>query len=193
MGKMKIMENLNNFAVFILSHGRPDRIKTLDTLKKGNYTGKWYIVIDNEDKTADEYYKRYGDKVIMFDKLAVSKTFDTADTFKDRRTIVYARNACFDIAEKLGLDYFLQLDDDYDNISYRKEIDGLLTQRVKVRQLDKMFSLMIDFLETTKSKTVAFAQGGDFVGGIGSRCWQEQLSRKAMNSFFAKQKIDLIL
>ena len=47
---------LNDFAVFILSHGRADNIKTLKMLEDGNYTGDWYIVIDNEDKTADRYY-----------------------------------------------------------------------------------------------------------------------------------------
>lgn len=62
------------FCVFILSHGRPNNVRTLKTLQKSNYTGDWYIVIDNEDKTAAEYYKRFGkDKIIMFDKLAVSE------------------------------------------------------------------------------------------------------------------------
>ena len=37
----------NDFAVFILSNGRPDNIKTLRALKKGNYTGNWYIVCDD--------------------------------------------------------------------------------------------------------------------------------------------------
>ena len=69
---------MNNFCVFILSHGRANNVKTLETLKKANYTGDWYIVIDNEDSTANEYYKKFGkDKVIMFDKLEISKTFDT--------------------------------------------------------------------------------------------------------------------
>ena len=45
---------MDNFAVFILSHGRPDHIKTLKALQKGHYTGKTYIVIDNEDDTAGE-------------------------------------------------------------------------------------------------------------------------------------------
>ena len=45
---------------------------------------------------------------------------------------------------------------------------------------------MIIFLEKTGALTVAFAQGGDYIGGIGSRVWSEQLSRKAMNTFFCK-------
>lgn len=179
----------NDFAVFILSHGRPDNVITLNTLKKANYTGKWYIVIDNEDDKADKYYKKYGtDKVIMFDKLEISKKFDTADMSQERRTVVYARNACFEIAEKLGLTYFLELDDDYNNFSYRKEIDGLLTQRVNVKQADKMFELMIDFLEKTQALTVAFGQGGDYVGGLNSGLYKAQVKRKAMNTFFCTTK-----
>lgn len=97
----------DDFAVFILSHGRPDSVHTLKTMEKENYTGKWYIVIDNEDKQAEEYYKKFGkEHVKMFDKLAVSKTFDTADLSQERRAIVYARNACFDIAKELGLKFF---------------------------------------------------------------------------------------
>lgn len=103
----------SDFAVLILTHGRPDNIKTLRALNMGNYTGKLYIVIDNEDDTADRYRELYGDKVIQFDKLAESKKFDTADLSEDRRAIVYARNVCLELAEKLGLEYFLELDDDY--------------------------------------------------------------------------------
>lgn len=50
----------------------------------------------------------------MFDKPKIAKTFDEADNFDDRRAIVYARNACFQIARKLGYKYFIELDDDYD-------------------------------------------------------------------------------
>lgn len=179
----------NDFAVFILSHGRPNNVITLNTLKKANYTGKWYIIIDNEDKTADKYYKKYGaDKVIMFDKLEFSKKFDTADLSQERRTVVYARNACFEIADKLGLTYFLELDDDYNKFSYRKEIDGMLTQRVDVKQADKMFELMIEFLEKTQALTVAFGQGGDYIGGLNSGLFKATIKRKAMNTFFCTTK-----
>ena len=41
----------NDFAIFILSHGRANKVKTLKTLKDCGYNGKWYIIIDNEDKT----------------------------------------------------------------------------------------------------------------------------------------------
>ena len=184
----------DDFAVFILTHGRPDNVITYETLKKFNYKGKIYLVIDNEDKKANEYYALYGsENVKMFDKLKKSKEFDTADNFEERRTVVYARNACFDIAKDLGLKYFLELDDDYNEFRIRRQVRDILGS-AKIKDINKLFELMIEFLEKTGALTVAFAQGGDFIGGIGSRVWKEQLSRKAMNTFFCKteNKFDFI-
>lgn len=174
-----------NFVAFIMTHGRPNKVLTYNTLRKHNYTGKIYVVIDNEDDTAEEYYENYGEQVIMFDKLEMSKKFDTADTFDNRKTVVYARNVCFELAKKVGADYFLELDDDYTTFSYRKEVDGKLLQK-PCKQLDKVFDLMLDFLDSTDAKMIAFAQAGDFIGGIGSKVWSEKLSRKAMNAIFIK-------
>lgn len=175
----------DDFGVFILSHGRPDRVKTLKSLEKGRYTGKWWIVIDNEDDSAPEYYKRYKDRVIMFDKPEVSKTFDTADTSQERRTIVYARNACFAIAKELGIEYFLELDDDYTSFEYRVIRDKKLAV-FAVKSLDGLFSAMINFLDDTGAITVAFSQGGDFIGGKDSKFYHDKVSRKAMNTFFCR-------
>lgn len=175
----------DDFAVFILTHGRPDTIHTLDTLKRGNYTGKWYLVIDNEDKQAERYYEKYGkERVIMFDKLAISKTFDTADLSQERRAIVYARNACFQIAKDLNLKYFVEFDDDYTTIGIRYPKDGKLSQ-FSCENLDEIFELMVDFLLETDALTVCMSQGGDHMGGLTGR-WKKSILRKAMNSFFCR-------
>ena len=34
----------NNFAIFILTHGRPDNVITLESLQKANYSGKTYFI-----------------------------------------------------------------------------------------------------------------------------------------------------
>lgn len=175
----------DDFSVFILTHGRPDTIHTLDTLKRGNYTGKWYLVIDNEDMQAERYYEKYGkERVIMFDKLAISKTFDTADLSQERRAIVYARNACFQIAKDLNLKYFVELDDDYTSIGIRYPKDGKLSH-LSCENLDEIFELMIDFLLETDALTVCMSQGGDHMGGLTGR-WKKSILRKAMNSFFCR-------
>ena len=171
------------FAVFILSHGRPDRVITLRTLKRQGYTGECYIVIDNEDETAEEYFKLYGDKVIQFDKSTVKS--DTMDNFSGRNIVLYARNKCFDIAKSLNLEHFLVLDDDYQSFYYRWQKGDTLKSSL-LRQLDRVFDCMLDFLETSKAKTVAFTQVGEFTIGVNSGIWKDQLARKALNTFFFK-------
>lgn len=174
----------NNFAVFILTHGRPDKVITLEALKKHGYTGDWYLIIDNEDKKIDDYINKYGDKVIIFDKKAVSLTFDTADLSEERRAIVYARNACFQIAKDLKLDYFVEFDDDYNSFGIRYQKDGKLVQKA-LDNLNEVFDLMLNFLEESQALTVCFSQGGDHMGGLGGR-WGKGLLRKVMNSFFCR-------
>lgn len=164
----------SNFAIFILTHGRTHKQYTINTLKKCNYTGKYYLIIDTD-----------GDKVLQFDKRDISRLFDTADTFDDRRAIVYARNVCWQFAKQLNLDYFLQLDDDYTNFRFRVEKDNVL-KTIHCRHIDKVFEAMLDFLDTSGAETVALAQTGDFIGGINSRVHRLQLVRKAMNSFFCR-------
>lgn len=101
--------NLDDFAIFILTHGRPDNVITYKTLQKCGYTGKLFFIVDNEDKTVDQYKKNHGaERVIVFDKKAVADQCDEGNNFDERRTITMARNACFDIAKDIGVTYFLQ-------------------------------------------------------------------------------------
>ena len=175
----------NDFVIFILTHGRPDNVITYNSLMRYGYTGKIYIVIDNEDKQADKYYEKFGDKVIMFDKKAVAETFDEADNFDDRRAIVYARNACFDIAKDLGVTYFMQLDDDYTSFLYRMNEHGRIPNRgyaVKSK-LNELIELLLNYYKSIPAHSLAMAQGGDFIGGEGNSFYNYKLRRKCMNTF----------
>lgn len=175
----------NNFVVFIISHGRPDDIVTLKTLKKCNYTGTYNIIIDNEDSKADQYINKYGSDIVkIFDKKKYADLVDEGNNFDNRRTTTHARNACFDIAKELGYTYFLVLDDDYTNFRWRY-IDQYITKGF-VQSLDILFESMIKFYKSTNFLSIAFAQGGDFIGGedCGLIKNYKYISRKCMNSFF---------
>lgn len=177
------MEN-KDFVVFILTHGRPNNVLTKKTLDKCGYTGKTYLIIDNEDKTAEEYKSIFKEEnVIVFDKKKYADLIDEGNNFDNRKVIVHARNACFDIAKELGYNYFLVLDDDYYEINYT-----LLGYKYKlIKKLDSVFALMFDFLIATSSKTIAFAQTGDFIGGIDNGKGVYRFNkRKCMNSFFCR-------
>jgi len=172
----------DDFAVFIISHGRVDRQITYHALDRCGYTGKTFLVIDNEDAQADRYFELFGDQVLQFDKKAVSETVDTADPTDDRRTAIHARNAVWDLAKDLGLKYILILDDDYTGFSYRYIKNGVIYSRV-TRSFDDVVNSYLDLLEDTGALTVCMSQGGDHIGGIDGQL-SKGLIRKAMNAFF---------
>lgn len=175
-----------SFVVFILSHGRASNVKTLKTLKRAGYTGKVLIVIDSEDPLEDDYKRIYGkSSVVVFDKSKASGLFDIMDNYDDSRGVVYARNVCFDVAEQTGYEYFLELDDDYTLFEYRTRENGKLKSQ-RVENIDSLFDAMLDFLDVSGAYTVAFAQGGDLIGGTENGNYNKKLLRKAMNSFFCR-------
>jgi hypothetical protein len=170
-----------DFVAFILTHGRADRVHTYDTLKKCGYTGDIIIIIDNEDNTAKDYYQKFGTKVQMFDKPAIAKTFDEGDNFNDRRAIIYARNASFEIAKNLGYKYFIELDDDYVDFYHKKNHKGEYIER-QIKNMDSVFDAMLTFYKSIPALSIAMAQNGDFIGGKDGNAWKKP-KRKAMNSF----------
>lgn len=180
------MEN-KDFAVFILTHGRPNNIKTLTTLKKCGYTGRIYFILDNEDKTLNEYIINYGiESIKVFNKKDLADSVDEGNNFDERRTITHARNASFLIAKELGINYFIQLDDDYTAFDYR--IDTNSTENrgdIKpIKNLDKILDLLLDYYKSIPALSIAFAQGGDFIGGINNGKGAYRFNkRKCMNSF----------
>ena len=174
----------DNFAVFILTHGRPNGVVTYDMLKKRGYTGRVYFVLDNEDKTINQYIANFGeDRVMIFDKKDMADRCDEGNNFDERRTITMARNACFEIAEKIGVKYFIELDDDYTEFRWRY-VEKYRTKGY-VANLDRAFADMLTFYKSINAHAIAFAQGGDFIGGSGCGLLSnyEKNSRKCMNSF----------
>lgn len=158
------MATIEGFAVFILSHGRPDRVYTYSSLRRFGYTGPIYIIIDNEDKTAQKYRDIYGKQVIEFDKSAIAETFDEGDNSGDHRAEVYARNASFEIARSLGITYFMELDDDYDDWHYKT--DAHFRYRTEsIRNLDAVFASMLSYYKSIPALSITMAQEGDFPGG----------------------------
>ena len=179
-----------DFAVFILTHGRADKVVTYEVLRKQGYTGRIYLMVDDEDKQIDDYKRLYGDEVIVFSKQKAMDMTDAGDNFKRRNSVVYARNYNFTVADELGLKYFLQLDDDYTNFAFAFDNDKkfLTTRRAATKSLDRVFQSCVKFLMASDFDSVAFGQGGDFIGGQAGRAAKlhvkDKFLRKVMNTFF---------
>lgn len=174
----------NSFVAFILTHGRPDRVVTYQMIRRSGYTGRIVLVTDNEDKTLPAYREKYGDEVYTFDKKAVAEWTDRADNFDGRGTITFVRNVCFDIAEELGYKYFIELDDDYTCFAFKRDENLNYCEKVGIKDLDAVFDAFLDYDKAIPAKSIAFAQSGDFIGGITSKMGEHlKPFRKAMNTF----------
>lgn len=169
----------DDFAAFILTHRRADNVQTLRFLRSGGYTGKTYLVVDDADESLPEYRAKFGDTVLTFSKAEVAPDMDAGDNVPGLRGVVYARNALWALARSVGVRYFIELDDDYFNFSYRPMVNGK-QQSKTIRNLDRVFTAMADFVAATGSATLAMSQGGDHFDN-GER--NARLTRKAMNSF----------
>lgn len=175
----------HTFAIFILTHGRPNNVLTYRSLAACNYTGRLFFVVDNQDKTIDEYREKYGaDRVVVFDKEAEAAKCDSGNNFGVRKTILMARNACFQIAESLGIKHFLQLDDDYEYFLYKALHEGRAYER-RIKNLNSIIAKVLAFYDSSGATAIAFAQNGDFIGGIENDSGAYRFERrKCMNSFF---------
>lgn len=177
-----------NFGVFILTHGRPDRVFTVKALKNVGYTGPIFFLCDDEDESLPAYKKKYGDAVHVFCKQEWLDKSDVMDAAEGPRSIVLpARNYCFELAKKLGLDYFLELDDDYKSFQVKGIRNGQLHDFRKFKTFDEVCDKYIDFLNANEHiLTVCFFQNGDYIGGLAGTCFKNKIRFKAMNSFFCK-------
>lgn len=175
----------NNFAVFIMVHGRPKKMWTYKTLRRQGYTGKIFLVADNLDKTVSDYKKKYKEELIIFDKKKASKKMDAGDNTGDLRSTLFSANTIFEIAKEKGIKYFFIMCDDYTGFYHNfKEIEGsIFFRKTLMKNLDLVFEGMLKFYKKTKVKTLAMAQAGDFIGGELGGNSEIKLLRKAMNTF----------
>lgn len=183
------MNYRDDFAVFILTHGRANNVDTVKTLKRQGYTGRIVLMVDDEDKQIPEYKANFGRQVYVFPKKDAIAITDSGDNFNQRNSVVYARNYNFVVAEKLGIKYFLQLDDDYTAFRYTFDNDkNYITRQINIKSLDVIIKAMLEFYIVSGAKTITMSQGGDFIGGEGSKVAklhrEGKFSRKVMNSFF---------
>ena len=178
----------DDFCALILTHGRPDKVHTYFSLRRHGYTGKIYLVVDDEDKTLPRYQENFGEEnVLVFSKAEIAKTMDAGDNFA-RKSVVFARNATYDLARQVGCTYFLELDDDYSSFHFKFN-ENFEFGHWGMKDMDAIIDIMIEFYDASGCSTIAMAQGGDFIGGEnGSYGSKVKLTRKAMNSFLCSTK-----
>lgn len=173
----------DDFAVMICSHGRAETMTTYDILRKQGYTGKIIVVIDDEDDQRELYESRY-ECVEVFSKDEYADAIDEVVT-NNRGSVVYARNACYDIAAKYGLEYFVEVDDDLLSLKHRYIEDGK-ARGSDVNDLDTVFSFVLPIFENENIFCISFVKNSDFMGGVNSKGFKKGFEYTAHSIFCLK-------
>lgn len=183
------MKTKNNYAIFIISHGRAENLLTMLALEKSNVKSNVYIIIDNLDAQKEKYFELYEDKVIVFDKEKMLKKTDTMDNFHNLSSAVYARNFCFELAKKLKVDYFICLDDDIKYFCNRYDNQGSLS-RSEIKDIDDVFNIYIDYMQKANITCIGFGNEGGYIGGVFGK-FAKGFGRTANQAMIIKTNSDI--
>ena len=183
----------DDFAVFICTHGRPNKQLTLNLLRKCGYTGKIYLVVDDTDSTIQEYIDNFGsDNVIVFDKnyYINSDRFDNCSNDPSYKCIVYAKRAVEDIAKSLGINFFAISDDDITRFALRYPVDGKV-RRFPIVNFDKLLSVYLNMLDNDIAG-IGFGHVTSYCGGVKSFDYESLSARYLPYQFILRNsKIDV--
>lgn len=156
----------NDFAIFILTHGRANDQKTLKMLKENGYTGQYFLVVDNLDEQLEEYQKKYKDHVIVFDKLAAWEITDTFYNGKMLKAVVFPRNVVFQYAREKGIKEFAMCDDDISRLNYKNIEGGKLVTKKITSNIDQIIEAYVNYVEQAKITVLGMCEDGVFIGGV---------------------------
>ena len=129
------MEKIN--TIYIFSKGRPQCI-TANTLNRIDYTGEWYIVIQEDEIYKDEYIENWGEeKVIPYDYYKYLSETELLDSFGDNFWwgASPARNATIYLADSRNEKRFWFADDDIERFLYNGKtvIDGKFLENMLLK------------------------------------------------------------
>lgn len=167
--------------VYILTHGRPSFCEknTISALRRQKFSGNIVLIVDDEDEEI-EGYKNLGYDVEVFSKKDTVCDTHLPHTGKIYTSILYARQAAFDVAKRRGDRYFCTMDDDYQYFEIKCRMKDKMLNLYQPSDINGVMKLTYDILKTTNASCVAWAQTGDLVANrltVGS-------VRKAMNTLF---------
>lgn len=155
---------MDNFAVFITTHGRPQCL-TYHTLKTAGYTGQMFCVVDTTDKKIGEYQENFGDtNVLIFDKMNYVNEVDKITNQQILSTVLYARLACYDFARKMSIDNFIIADDDITLFKHRVVLDDKL-KSIPVTNFDAVLDAILDYFTSNNLSVLGIADAGIYFGG----------------------------
>ena len=171
-------------TIFILSHNSPDKCRTLDTLVRLKYSGRIYIIIDDEDKFVDKYKEKYGKKLIVFNKKYFLLTANSGvERQKTPGCTLTARNAVEEAAKLLKLNHFIVLDDDIIDFKWvQPQHDTKTLKTYDVKNFDEILTDTIDYMVSANIACLSFFTQNLFIGGYEGITSENALKKRTVSN-----------
>lgn len=175
---------MNNLIdIFIPSYHRPDNVKTAKYFIKIGYDPKKiHVFLDSETDDIDQYKKemtKLGCNLHIFDMDEARKRYDYIHRASQlRRSAGQARNQFYDIAKKLGIEFYLVIDDDTNTYEIRPF--GTYWRKATISDIVPVFDAVREFMQRQKIGCFGLSQTGDMF----QRYSEKILRKKVMNTTF---------
>ena len=134
-----------DFAIIIPSYNRCDSINNniLKVLKEYNYSGRWYVVVDDSDPQLNEYKEKISDNhLYVFHKPDYYDYYDTCYNKKGVDAKLYPLAFIDDLVNDLDLNYYYIIDDDLNEFRvHMKRVDF---------NLDDVVGILINLMDNAK-------------------------------------------
>lgn len=156
-------------AIFICTHGRQDKQITLKALRDAGYTGLIVLVTDDEDKS--DYFsfiQNLHDGYLwhhVFNKQKIIDSTNTTNFPPNRKTILYAKNACEQYAKQFSLDCFAICDDDIPGFRYRYIENGSCKSQKITKNMDKIIQSYMEFVVDSDITATSFGMAQFYFAG----------------------------
>lgn len=181
----------NEYAVFIITHGRPRNQLTVSTLRSRGYTGKIYLVVDTDDLCLNEYKQLYGDAVLTFDKSEYIRRTDTGLSEPYANFAVFARNATEDIARNLGYKYIVVMDDDLTNFRFRYDDNGSFKSIKITNTMQAVMDEYVNYLAVADISCLCFGVHNNYMRGTDALYTVNPRTRLCFTVFFRNLKFEV--
>lgn len=140
--------------------------------------------MDDEDKCIKQYQDKFGaEHILLYNKDEQEAKTDMMDAGGKRGITVFVRNACFDLAKKIGVQYFMELDEDYNPFVYRIAENGACRTFPNYDLKGVLEAMLKFYIDNKNIVSLCMGQSGDMIGGLSNARFKQRLIRKAMNSF----------
>ena len=171
----------NNFAYFIASYGKPEKIPTFEALKKLGAKYPIFIVVGDDDPKLAEYRLNYTN-LIVFNKNSCLEDIDQIGSYaKTHKVCTYSRIAIQTMAESLQIKYVGYLFDDINNFTLRYNNGGKISS-VANFNIDDIMDMYIELLESSEDIYIVGPPQSSFYIGVSVKS-TEQVTARYGNMF----------